>query len=397
MVHQCFLFISTTGRRRVIEQLDRSVHWNWLTDLAAWAVEQAVAIQQIPAPTFAEKRRAEQVAAAFRALDLQQVSIDDVYNVYGLLPGRQRGISGVMAAAHTDTVFPEETNLTIRREDTLIYGPGLGDNSMGVAGLLALVAGLRRTELLPSCDLWIVATSREEGLGDLGGMRAAFARLKPLISRVINVEGLAFGHVYHAGIAVRRLKITAHTAGGHSWLHFGRPSAIHAIVQLGARITTIQPPQTPRTTYNIGMIEGGQSINSIATRAALWLDMRSEDRGALEAFEHRVRAEIAALTTPDVQFEIEVVGDRPAGAIPVDHHLVQQALAALAQVGVQGTLETGSTDGNVPLSEGCPAVTVGITRGGNAHRLDEYIEVSAVAPGLRQLILLTLAATDAAS
>jgi acetylornithine deacetylase/succinyl-diaminopimelate desuccinylase-like protein len=266
---------------------------------------------------------------------------------------------------------------------------------MGVAGMLALVEALRRASITPECDLWIVAPVREEGLGDLGGMRAAFARLKQRVGAVINVEGLAFGHVYHAGIAVRRLKITARTSGGHSWLHFGRPSAIHALIELGAKITARQPAQNPRTTYNIGLIKGGQSINSIATEAAFWLDMRSEATPALAAFEQDVRADIAALTTDEVKFTVEVVGDRPAGSIPTDHPLVVQALDALARVGVRGTLETGSTDGNVPLSDGCPTVTVGITRGGNAHRTDEYVEVGAVALGIRQLVMLALAAADA--
>ena len=375
----------------MIEQFDRILKWHWLADLAAWTVEQAISLQQIPAPTFAEKPRAEYVVQQFRALGLEQIDIDRLYNVYGLLPGRQSTQRGVMLAAHTDTVFPPDTDLTLHRDGDLIYGPGLGDNSLGVAGILGAVSGLQRSGIMPERDLWIVATTREEGLGDLGGMRAAFKRMQPRVASVINVEGLAFGHVYHAGIAVRRLKISARTPGGHSWLHFGRPSAIHAIVQLGARITAIDPPQNPRTTYNIGLIEGGQSINSIATQAAIWLDMRSEERGALAAFEQRVRDQIAALSSPDVQFSIEIVGDRPAGSIATNHPLVEQALAALMQVGMRGTLETGSTDGNVPLSEGCPAVTVGISRGGNAHRLDEYIEVSPVASGLRQLILLTLA------
>jgi tripeptide aminopeptidase len=194
---------------------------------------------------------------------------------------------------------------------------------------------------------------------------------------------------------VRRLKITARTPGGHSWLHFGRPSAIHALIELGAKIIARQPSQSPRTTYNIGLIEGGQSINSIATEAAFWLDMRSEATATLAAFEQEVRAEIAALTTDEVKFAVEVVGDRPAGFIPPNHPLVQRAVDVLARVGVRATLETGSTDGNVPLSEGCPTVTVGITRGGNAHRTDEYVEIGAVALGIRQLILLTLATAEA--
>jgi acetylornithine deacetylase/succinyl-diaminopimelate desuccinylase-like protein len=210
---------------------------------------------------------------------------------------------------------------------------------------------------------------------------------------VINVEGMALGHVYCAGIAVRRLHITASAEGGHSWLNFGRPSAIHGIVELGARITAMRPVQSPRTTFNIGVIEGGQSINTIAAQAGLWLDMRSEDAAGLAQIEQEVRGHVQAIGRPDLNFDVEIVGDRPAGTIAPEHPLVQAALAALSQVGIQGVLESGSTDANVPLAAGYPAVTIGITRGGNAHRLDEYIETAPVATGLRQLITLSLAAS----
>lgn len=383
------------GKNRLIDRIERTINWDTLNQLAAWTVEQAIAIQQIPAPTFAEAARAEHVAGMFRTLNLEQVDIDKVCNVYGLLPGNNRNAPAIMIAAHTDTVFPQTTDLAIRREGDLVYGPGLGDNSMGIAGVLALVKLLKDQNITPECDLWIVSPSREEGLGNLDGMRAAFTHLETRIGSVINVEGLAFGHVYHAGIAVRRLKISAHAPGGHSWLHFGRPSAIHALMELGSRISALQPPQTPRTTFNIGMIEGGQSINSIATYAALWLDLRSEDSNALAAFEKRVQAEITAATKSEISFSVETVGDRPSGMIAQNHPLVERALKALAKVGVRGTLENGSTDGNIPLSKGCPTVTVGITRGGNAHRLDEYVEVTPVSAGLRQLILLTLTTASA--
>lgn len=361
-----------------------------LPQLAEWLIAQALAIQQIAAPTFAERARAEWIETQFRALGLQDVSLDTMNNVYGRLPGSGKK-PALMLSAHSDTIFSAETDLTIRRDGDLIYGPGLGDNSIGVAALLALARYFSAQSPSLPCDLWFVATAREEGLGDLGGMRAAFARLGDRVRAVINVEGLAFGHVYHTGIAVRRLHITARTEGGHSWLHFGRPSAIHGIVQLGARIVEIRPPHQPRTTYNIGMIEGGEAINAIATHAGLWLDMRSEERGALETLEAAVHHHIRECTQPELQFKVEVVGDRPAGRIPADHPLVQAALAALNAVGVRGTLETGSTDCNIPLSEGCPAVTVGVTCGGNAHRLDEYIECAPIETGLKQLILLTTA------
>jgi tripeptide aminopeptidase len=374
----------------LVEQLNSSLDWSRLPARTQWVIEQAIAVQQIPAPTFHEKVRAEYVAQQFTTIGLKQVEVDDFANVYGLIPGRRQ--PGLMVSAHTDTVFEDSSNLAIRRENDLIFGPGIGDNSMGVAGLLGLAAALQELGIPPECDIWFVANSREEGLGDLGGMKAAFERLRPHITQVINLEGMAFGHVYHAGIAVRRLHITATAEGGHSWLNYGRASAIHGMVELGARITALRPPQTPRTTFNIGMIDGGQTINAIATRASLWLDLRSEDSATLAGFEQRVRAQVDAVSKPDMPFSVDVVGDRPAGSIATEHPLVQGALAALQAVGIRGTLENGSTDANVPLAYGIPAVTVGVTRGGNAHRLDEYIETKPVSDGLRQLIILTLAA-----
>lgn len=380
-----------TAVKRQIDRLHRSLNWHYLDDLAVWTVEQAVAIQQIPAPTFAETQRAAYVRQQFTELGLAEIDTDDMLNVYGLLRGTGSSEGAIMVSAHTDTVFPAETDLTIRRNGELIYGPGLGDNSMGVAGMLGLISAMQHEDIRPETDIWFVATSREEGLGDLGGIRAAYERLKDDIDCVVNIEGLSFGYIYHAGIAVRRLHITASTEGGHSWLHFGRPSAIHGLIDLGARINATKLSNTPRTTYNIGIIEGGQSVNSIATRAELWLDMRSVEQDALHALETAVRAHVNALTRPDMRFEVEVVGDRPAGAIATDHPLVQAAMKALQAVGVRGSLERGSTDGNIPLAAGCPTVTVGITRGGNAHRLDEYAETSPVARGLQQLILLVAA------
>jgi acetylornithine deacetylase/succinyl-diaminopimelate desuccinylase-like protein len=380
--------------KRLIETLDPTIDWRWLTTLSQTVIRHAVAIQQIPAPTFNESRRATYVAQQLKALKLAKVETDNLHNVYGLWMGTDRRAPAIMISAHTDTVFPEDTVLTTRTEGQHIYGPGLGDNSVGVAALIGIAHALRAGHILPDGNIWLVATVGEEGLGDLQGMKAAFAQLQPLIKSVINLEGLAFEHVYHGGIAVRRLCITAHGEGGHSWLNFGRPSAIHGILQLGARITMLQPPATPRTTFNIGIIEGGQSINTIASRASLWLDLRSEDQSILASLERQVRSEVEALSTTDLKLSVEVVGDRPAGRIPPEHPLVQGALAALAQVGINGSLETGSTDANIPLSAGCPAVTIGVTRGGNAHRLDEYIDTEPLISGLRQLFLLSLAATS---
>ncbi len=380
--------------KQQIADWNKRIHWNELNDQIEWVVEQGIAIQQIAAPTFSEKVRAEYVAKLFGQFGLQNITVDDLYNVTGLMQGKQPQQAGIMVSAHTDTVFSVSTDLTIRKDNDLIYGPGLGDNSVGVSGMLGLIAIMKKLNIQPACDIWFVANTREEGLGDLGGMKAVFEQLRQRIQYVINLEGMAYGHVYHAGIAVRRLHITAQGEGGHSWLNFGRTSAIHGIIELGAQITRLRPPESPRTTFNIGIIEGGQSINTIAAEAGLWLDLRSEESAALARFEREVRKIVDTASKPNLTFNIDVVGDRPAGSISTSHALVQAALAALEQTGVKGSLENGSTDANVPLAAGCPAVTIGITRGGNAHRSDEYIEVSPVAGGMRQLLLLTLATTD---
>ncbi len=347
-------------------------------------IEEAITIQQIPGPTFDEARRARYVQSRFQGLEA--VEVDELNNVYGLLPGLNRQLPAILVSAHTDTVFDVSAPLTIQREEGRIYGPGLGDNSMGVAGLITL-AHILRDQQLPA-DIWFVANSREEGMGNLGGIRAAYQRLAPRLGSALVIEGMAYGRIYYGGIAVRRFEITCRTLGGHSWLHFGRPSAIHGLMRLGAQITTLQVPTSPRTTYNIGVIRGGQSVNSIATEASLLLDLRSEDRQTLIALEQEVMQMVEAQSGPDLHFQVEVVGDRPSGMIALSHPLVQMAREILELINTRPIYEIGSTDANVMLAAGLPTITVGVTQGGNAHRLDEYIDTANIADGLWQLALL---------
>lgn len=360
----------------------------------ARVIQDAIDIQQIPAPTFAEDIRAAFIREKFTHYPLRDISTDSVYNVYGRWPGSDPNHPAVMVSAHLDTVFPVETDLTIRREQDRIYGPGLGDNSLGVAGLLAVLDTLQKYHIQPKSDIWFVANSREEGLGDLGGIRAVWSAIGPNLGSAIVLEGMALGRVYNAGIAVRRLHITCHAPGGHSWLHFGQPSAIHGLIDLGSRITAIHPPTEPRTTYNIGLIEGGHSVNSLATSASLYLDLRSEERSSLAALEQKVMRAVETTQKSDLTFSTEVVGDRPAGQIPTGHPLVQLAAATLRHVGLNALYETGSTDANVLLANGLPTVTIGISYGGHAHREDEFIETGPIPKGIWQTILLTLGAAD---
>ncbi len=355
---------------------------------------EAVTLQQIPAPTFFEGERASYVRDRFEQAGLHDVNTDELYNVFGRWPGVHPEWPAVMVSAHLDTVFGSGTDLSMRRAGDRLYGPGIGDNSLAVAGLLTMLDLFGSCHIRPEADIWFVANSREEGLGNLDGIRAAWHQLKDRLGAAIVVEGMALGRIYCAGIAVRRLKITCRAPGGHSWLHFGSPSAIHGLIALGARILDIKPPDKPRTTYNIGLIEGGCSVNSLATSAHFYLDMRSETTRGLHVLEQSVKAAVSATRTRDLAFDIEVVGDRPAGAIASSHPLVQTAVAALQAVGIRGILDAGSTDANVLLASGLPTITVGLSVGGHAHRPDEYIETGPVRDGLWHLLLLTLAAAQ---
>ena len=379
----------------------------WMNDPAARAaaasfgdgsaiVETAIAIQQIPAPTFDEARRGANVADRMRALGLADVRIDAIGNVYGRRPGRSGG-PGLLIAAHLDTVFPAGTDLAIRRDGARIYGPGLGDNSMGVAALLHLAQALAQHDVANAGDLWLVANVGEEGLGDLRGMRAAVDQLSDHIGAAIALEGCEPSRVVHAGLGVRRYRISAAAAGGHSWHDFGTPSAIHALVRLAAKLTEIEAPKEPRGSFNIGVIEGGSSVNTIAEHAALLLDLRATERAALDGLVQQAEriVEQARRSMPDVTFDLQTVGDRPAGYIPLDHQLTQLAGAASLAEGISVTYEIASTDANIPLSRGIPAVCVGVCDGGNAHRLDEYIDPSRLPTGMRALLWLALAATGA--
>ncbi len=364
----------------------------WSAVRPADTIERAIAIQQIAAPTFAEGRRAEYIAREWRALGLQDVEIDEVGNVLARRSGGRA--RPVLITAHTDTVFPADTSLTIDRGVERIYGPGLGDNAMGVAGLFALAETLNATAIETPGDVWLAANVGEEGLGNLRGMRHLMKRFAASVSATIILEGMSFGSLHHQAISVHRLRITANAAGGHSWSDFGQPSAVHGLVQLAAHLTAIPLPASPKTILNIGQISGGTSVNTIAREAALELDLRSEDTAALAAVVEEVEQAMRSFDTPGISLTATITGQRPAGAIPREHPLVQLAAAALQAVGTPPAYERGSTDANIPLSQGLPAVCIGLCRGGNAHRPDEYIEPAMLENGLKQLMYVALGAFE---
>jgi acetylornithine deacetylase/succinyl-diaminopimelate desuccinylase-like protein len=264
---------------------------------------------------------------------------------------------------------------------------------MGVAGLLLLAETLNRYDIRPQTDLWFVANVAEEGLGDLKGMRQVVERFGEAGAYIV-IEGGSYGHIFHGAIGVRRFRVTVKTDGGHSWGNFGSPNAIHVLSRFIAALDGLAVPNKPKTTFNVGLIEGGTTINSIAAEASLLLDLRSagaEELSNLVAQVEKLTAELGRKA--GVAVEMAQIGNRPAGELSAESPLVVWATQALRQVGCDSySLLSGSTDANIPISQGYPAVCVGLANAGNTHRVDEYLDVTHLPSGLSQLLLLTLAA-----
>jgi len=344
-----------------------------------------VQIQQIPAPTFAEAQRAQYVKGLFEAEGLGDISMDTVGNVYARLPREGNG-KPLVVSAHLDTVFPIETDLTVSRKRDRIMGPGIGDNSLGVASLLGLVWLLREHKISLPGDLWLVANVCEEGLGDLRGMRAVVDRFSADALAYLVIEGLSLGYIQHRALGVQRYRITAKTTGGHSWSDYGQPSAVHELSTLVTKLTALPLPDTPRTTLNVGRMGGGTSINAIAADAWLELDLRSESLQVLTELARTVEQLIETASRLEARMEAEVIGQRPAGDLPASHPLVRLAEDCLNEQGIEPKLMIGSTDANVPLSRGLPAVVLGVTNGAGAHTTGEFIYTEPVERGMQQLL-----------
>ncbi len=350
-------------------------------------IEFAIAVQQIPAPTFSEARRAAFVRQGFAAHGLVDVSTDETGNLYARLKGDGSG-PPLAVCAHLDTVFPVDVDLSITREADRISGPGIGDNSLGVAGLFGLLWALKQEQKSLRRDIWLVANVGEEGLGDLCGMRAVVDRFEGDVQDYIILEGLALGQVYHRGLGVKRYRIVVETQGGHSWVNYGRPSAVHELGRLISQLTGLALPENPRTTLNAGVIGGGTTVNTIAAQAYLELDLRSESVEALAKLDTQVKALVQVANRPDVRAIGTVIGERPVGELASSHPLVRAAVECLALQGLTARLNIGSTDANIPLSRGLPAVCIGLTNGGGAHTPGEYIQTQPLGQGLGQLVAL---------
>lgn len=350
-------------------------------------VREILQICPIAAPTFAEQARAEYVAQRFREFGLTDVRVDAISNVVARVRGKGAGPT-ILLAAHLDTVFPMETDLRVKMEGEVLRAPGVGDNTAAVAALLHVARLLQQDDLTPEGDVILAATVGEEGLGNLRGMRAVLDGVGKDAEYVLALDG-SLGGLVAQGVASRRWRLLVTAEGGHSWGSFGAPSAIHALGRMIAAISEVRVPSTPRTTFNVGLIRGGTSVNTIAAEAEAVIDLRSLSPDELRRLEERVKRSVSQLATETGTFvKWELLGDRPGGAIPLDHPLCQLVKSVHERLAIPTRAYPSSTDGNVPLSRGIPAVTVGVTLGGNGHRLDEYIHTTPLVKGLAQILLL---------
>lgn len=345
----------------------------------------------VSSPTGDEGRRAAFVASLWRERGYEP-EIDAVGNVY-VRRGKRPDKPILMLLAHIDTVFPASTPITIRREGDLLYGPGISDNSASVASMITLLDILDANGWETDTDLLAVANVGEEGLGDLLGVRTAVQRYRDTLGAVLVVDG-GLGCVVNAGVGSRRLKVTVHGPGGHSFGSFGTPSAIHGLGNIIAGLAAMEVPTEPKTTFNVGMIEGGTSVNTIASTATALVDLRSVDAHRLDQLVEKAMSIISQRAGTGLQTSVEVLGNRPAGQTSENDPLVQLALHAVRWIGLEPRCVASSTDANIPISLHIPAVCIGITRGVNVHTVDEYLHISPIGKGLAQLVRLSLEASE---
>lgn len=347
----------------------------------------AIAIQRIPAPTFEESKRAVFVEQQFQREQIREIMQDELGNLYVHIRG-EKVTPPLVISAHLDTVFPVEHHQPAFRQGDCIYGPGIGDNALGVAALLGIVWAFNEAARLPKGDLWLVANVGEEGLGNLRGMRKVVEYFGAEVTAYIILEGMALGHVYNRALGVRRYRLRVETKGGHSWVNFGNPSAIHEMARLIADLSAISLPEVPRCSLNVGVIHGGISVNTIAPLTIAELDLRSESAEKLEWLNHLVLDRVEGCNSPDVRASAECTGFRPQGELPSEHWLVQLALQCLKAQGINAHLNVGSTDANIPLSLGYPAICIGLTQGNGAHTAGELIYCDPLRQGMGQLLML---------
>src|SRR5437660_6743889 len=381
---------------------------NWFRaqepQLAHWQLEMA----RIPAPPFGEAARGAWLAERFQEIGLDDVHSDDVGNVFGVHPGFGR--SYVALSAHIDTVFPAGTPLNIRQQGSRLYGPGVSDNGAGVAAMLAIAAVLRPVRRRHALPFVFIGNVGEEGEGDLRGMRHIFSapRWKDSIAYSLVLDGAGADTTVAQALGSRRFEVIVRGPGGHSWSDFGTPNPIVVLARAIQAFTQTQVPATPKTTFNIGVIRGGTSVNSIPESASMRVDIRSTSMAEMERLERALRQSLEAAIEEETRAtegrlassrkpsglssEIVGIGNRPAGELDPNARILQVIRAVDSHLGNAAQIQRASTDANIPLSLGREAIAIGGGgAGGGAHTLQEWFDCSGRELGLKRILLAALA------
>lgn len=369
-------------------------------------VADVIKLTEIEAPPFKEANRAAAYLELLRAEGLTDLTTDAEGNVYGM----RRGAGGgplIVITAHLDTVFPAGTNVKVRREGNALYAPGIGDDTCSLPVLLAFIRAMKAADYTTKADIIFMGNVGEEGPGDLRGARYLFTKspLKDKIDYFISLEPGRAGRITNAGIGSKRYKVTFTGPGGHSNGDFGIVNPAYAMANAMVAFGKMKVPTEPRTVYNVGIVEGGTSVNSIPFATSMTIDMRSPGKEALDAEEQQflailppaVAAENAARSTAKgkIAFEAKKVGDRPVGQTAKDVDIIEIATAVTEAAGFTPRYGPGSTDSNIPMSMGIPAVTLGSGfETSRAHSLEEFMvvdkqkDVDSMAVGLATLLML---------
>jgi acetylornithine deacetylase/succinyl-diaminopimelate desuccinylase-like protein len=378
----------------------------WFAPNVNWINEQQARLTEIPAPPFQEGQRASAVKALLASAGLN-VQTDAAGNVIGEL----RGViekEVVVLSAHLDTVFPPGTDVKVRRDASRMLAPGISDNGTGLAALVAIARAVQEAQIKPQRTILFVADVGEEGEGNLRGMRVLVDAYRGRLKAVVVLDGAGTDHVTTIALSSRRLEVVITGPGGHSWSDFGIPNPINALVRGSVRFINTKVPTSPRTTFNLGQIEGGTSINSIPYEALLKVDVRSESESELARLESALRECISAGVRDEMEssrdrsrgkleWKVELLGSRPGGELAADSPLLGALRAADAMLENDSRIERSSTDANIPLSLGIDAISIGAGgNGGGAHSLQEWYDPTGREMGLKRALLTLLGIAEMA-
>lgn len=390
----------------LIEQPAVKTALGWFENNLNWINDEQARLTEIPAPSFQEEKRAAAVKELLTDGGLK-VHNDKIGNVIGELPGaNEKEI--VLVTAHLDTVFPASTEIKVTREGERMVAPGISDNGTGLAALVALARAMYAAKIRPQRTIVFAANVGEEGEGNLRGMRALIDAYRTNLRAVVVLDGSGTDFVTTKALASRRLEVTVTGPGGHSWSDFGMVNPINALVRGAVRFINTKVPAAPRTTFNLGQIEGGTSVNSIPHEAKLKVDLRSEVEEEITRLEAALRECVAAGVRDEMdnarepgkgklEWRVELIGSRPGGELAGDSRLLAALRAADEAVGNESRIERSSTDANIPLSLGIDAIAIGAGgNAGGAHSLQEWYEPAGREYGLKRALLTVLGVSGVA-